>query len=193
MARQKQFDHEAVLDQAMRLFWQQGYAATSIQDLVEATGINRASMYGTFGDKQRLFLAAVDRYVDQISAARLEQLRAPGSAKAALRCYFKGMIAFAQGDGQRLGCLLTNAAVEIAPHDAEVAATLRASLGAVEDALFEAVRRGQAQGEIAVDKDARVLARFLLGVIQGLRVLMRARADETSLRDIVTVALAALD
>jgi TetR/AcrR family transcriptional repressor of nem operon len=193
MARPKQFDHEAVLDQAMRLFWQQGYAGTSIQDLVEATGINRASMYGTFGDKQHLFLAAVDRYVNRVSAARLEQLRAPGSAKAALCAYFEGMIAFATADGQRFGCLLTNSAVEIAPHDAEVAATLRASLGAVEDALFDTIRRGQAEGEIAADKDARALARFLLGVIQGLRVLMRARRDETSLRDMMAVALTALD
>lgn len=193
MARQKQFDHEAVLDQAMRLFWQQGYAATSIQDLVAATGINRSSMYATFGDKQRLFLAAVDRYVDQVSAARLEQLRAPGSAKAALRDYFEGMLAFAQGEGQRLGCLLTNSAIEIAPHDAEIATTLRKRLGAVEDALFEAVRRGQTQGEIAADKDPRALARFLLGVIQGLRVLTRARSDTATLRDVVTTALSILD
>jgi TetR/AcrR family transcriptional repressor of nem operon len=193
MARPRQFDHQAVLDQAMRLFWQQGYAATSIQDLVDATGVSRSSMYCSFGDKQRLFLAAVDRYVSQVSAARLERLRALGPAKAALRDYFEGMIAFAQGEGQRLGCLLTNAAVEVAPHDAEIAATLRASLGAVEDALFDIIRRGQAQGEIAAGKDARALARFLLGVIQGLRVLVRARADEANLRDVVTTALSTLD
>jgi TetR/AcrR family transcriptional repressor of nem operon len=103
------------------------------------------------------------------------------------------MLTFAQGDGQRLGCLLTNSAVEVAPHDARIAASLRASLGAVEDALFEVIQRGQAQGEFPADKDARALARFLLGVIQGLRVLMRARSDEAHLRAVVTTALSTLD
>jgi TetR/AcrR family transcriptional repressor of nem operon len=193
MGRPRQFDHERALDQAMRLFWQRGYGATSVQDLVEATGVNRASMYNTFGNKQRLFLAAVDRYVSQVSAARLERLRAPGSARVALEDYFEAMLTFAQDDGPRLGCLLTNSAVEVAPHDARIAASLRASLGAVEDALFEVIQRGQAQGEFPADKDARALARFLLGVIQGLRVLMRARSDEAHLRAVVTTALSTLD
>ena len=193
MARHREFDHDAVLDKAMDLFWERGYGATSIQDLVEATGVNRASMYGTFGNKQRLFLAALDHYVSKISASRLEQLRAPGSAKVALRSYFEGMVDFARRDGRRLGCLLTNSAVEIAPHDAGIAESLRASFGTVEEVLFEVIRRGQAQGEFGADKDPRELARFLVGVIQGLRVLMRARADEAHLRDVVAIALSSLD
>jgi TetR/AcrR family transcriptional repressor of nem operon len=193
MGRPKQFDHEKALDQAMRLFWQRGYGATSVQDLVAATGVNRSSMYSTFGNKQRLFLAAVDHYVSEVSAARLERLRAPGSARVALEDYFEAMLTFSREEGQRLGCLLTNSAVEVAPHDAKIAASLRASLGAVEDALFEVIRRGQAQGEFSADKDARALARFLLGVIQGLRVLMRARSDEAHLRAVVTTALSTLD
>jgi TetR/AcrR family transcriptional repressor of nem operon len=193
MGRPKQFDHEEALDKAMRLFWRQGYSATSVQDLVEATGLHRSSMYGTFGNKQRLFLAAIDRYVAQVSAARLERLRGPGPAKAAIRDYFGAMLDFARRDGEILGCLLTNSAVEIAPHDAEIAASLRTSLAAVEDALFEVIRRGQEQGEIAADKDARSLARFLLGVVQGLRVLMRARSDEAHLHAVVETALATLD
>lgn len=193
MGRPRQFDHEKALDQAMRLFWRRGYGATSVQDLVTATGVNRASMYNTFGNKQRLFLAAVDRYVSQVSAARLERLRAPGSARVALEAYFEAMLTFSREEGERLGCLLTNSAVEVAPHDAKIAACLRASLGAVEDALFDVVRRGQAQGEFPADKDARTLAKFLLGVIQGLRVLMRARSNEASLRAVITTALSALD
>lgn len=190
MGRPRQFDHERALDQVMRLFWQRGYGATSVQDLVEATGVNRASMYNTFGNKQQLFLAAVDRYVDRVMAARIARLRASGSAKAAIEDHFEAMLALS--DGRRLGCLLTNSAVEVAPHDAEVAASLSASLGAVEDALFDVVRRGQAQGEIPADKDPRALASFLLGATQGLRVLMRAGSDQQSLRAVVTTALSTL-
>ena len=176
----------------MRLFWERGYAATSIQDVVDATGVNRASLYGTFGDKPRLFVAAIDHYVAKISAQRLDILRRAGPAKPAIRDYFEQMIAFAQGEGRGLGCLLTNATVELAPHDAAIAGTLRASLERVQAAFEATVRRGQAQGEIPPHKDARALACYFVTVIQGLRVLMRARADESMLRDVVRTALEAL-
>lgn len=192
MSRLKRFDRDQVLERAMRLFWERGYAATSIQDLVEATGVNRASLYGTFGDKQRLFVAAVDHYVAQLSARRLDTLRRPGSAKAAIRDYFDQMIAFAEGEGRGLGCLLTNSTVELAPHDEAIAHTLRASLERVEAAFEATIRRGQAQGEIPPDKGARALARYFVTLIQGLRVLMRARADASMLRDVVGTALEAL-
>ncbi|MEM7021657.1 MAG: TetR/AcrR family transcriptional regulator [Pseudomonadota bacterium] len=193
MARHREFDHDDLLDKAMHLFWQHGYGATSIQDLVDATGVNRASMYGTFGNKQLLFQAALDHYVAKIISGRLERLRAPGSARTALRNYFDGMVDVAQRDDRQLGCLMTNSAVEIAPHDVGIAKTLRVSFGTVEEALFEVIRRGQAQGEIAADKDPRALARFLIGVIQGLRVLMRTRTDKGHLRDVVAIALSSLD
>ena len=193
MPRSKAFDHDQVLERAMRLFWRKGYEATSIDDLVRATGINRASMYGAFGDKRRLFLAAVDRYVAKVSASRLADMERPGSAKAALRRYFQRLVQFSVADGRRLGCLLTNSAVELAPRDATVEARLRRSFATVETAFLRAIRRGQAQGEIDKRKNARAMARFLVGAVQGIRVLARARPDRRALRDIVNVTLMALD
>jgi len=193
MARHKRFVRDDVLDRAMRAFWRHGYAGTSVQDLVEATGVNRASLYASFGDKERVFLAALDHYVARVSAGWLDALRSADSVKDGMRRYFDRLIAFSLGEGRGLGCLITNATVELAPHDAQAAASLRTHLGRAEETFFEAVRRGQASGEIAPDKDARALARFFLGTVQGLRVLMRVEADEAELRDVVNVALSVLD
>jgi TetR/AcrR family transcriptional repressor of nem operon len=193
MPRAKAFDHDQALDRAMRLFWRKGYDATSIDDLVRAMGINRASMYGAFGDKRRLFLAAMDRYVAKVSASRLADLRRPGSAKAAIRRYFQRRVEFSAGDGRRLGCLLTNAAIEMAPRDPTIEARLQRAFGAVDAAFGRVIRRGQMRGEIDQRKSARAIARFLVGATQGIRVLARARPDCRSLHDIVNIALTALD
>jgi len=176
----------------MQVFWSHGYAGTSIQQLVDATGINRASLYTTFGDKERLFLAALDHYVAEVSAVRVARLREATSARAGLEQYFDDLVTFGAGDGRGLGCLLTNAAVELAPHDPGVAARLQASFGRVERALEETIRRGQAAGELDPARDPKALAAFLVTVIQGLRVLMRARAAEDQLRAVVKTALAAI-
>ena len=176
----------------MKLFWRQGYEATSVQQLVEATGLNRASLYNAFGDKHGLFLAAVDRYLESVSCSRLTALEADGPAFSALRGYFDELIAFSLGDGRRLGCLITNTAIELAPHDPACEARLRDGLARVEDAFYQLIRRAQRQGEIDPARDARALARFLLGLVQGLRVLARLVPQEDRLRDLVGTGLAAL-
>lgn len=193
MARPRGFEREAALKQAMRLFWARGYAAVSIQDVVEATGINRASLYAAFGDKRALFREAIEHYLANVSAARLNRLEQPGSAKAAIHGYFEELVAFTLGEGRRLGCLLTNTAVELAPHDEAMGGRLRASFAKVEDAFARAIRRGQAEGDIPAQKDPRALARFLLNAVQGLRVTGRVAPRRAALHDIVTVTLAALD
>lgn len=176
----------------MRSFWAHGYAGTSIQDLVDATGVNRASLYATFGDKDRLFLASLDHYVAEVSARRLARLEAADSAREGIWSFFDDIVSFGTREGRGLGCLLTNSLVELAPHDPQVAAKLNLTLGRVRDALEAAVRRGQAAGEFEADGDPKVLASFLLTVNQGLRVLMRADADEAELRAIVHSSIAAL-
>ena len=127
------------------------------------------------------------------NATRLAELQAPGSAKAAIRRYFDGLLVFAAGEGRRLGCLITNSAVELAPHDRQIGTCLRESLGRVEQAFHNVIERGQAQGEISPEKDPRALARFLVNTVQGLRVLSRADSEPAVFRDVVAVTLAALD
>lgn len=193
MSRQRLFDEDQVLDRAMTLFWRRGYEATSIQDLVDAIGINRSSLYGAFGDKRGLFLAVIDHYLARVHSERLALLIAPGAARDAIAAFFATLTARGGDANSRLGCLVTNTLVELAPHDPELAERLRASLDRIEEGFAAAICRGQAAGEIPHGRDPGVLARFLVGVAQGMRVLARGGAGAAELRDVAAVALDALD
>ena len=192
MARTRSFDEAAVLDRAMALFWRKGFEATSIEELVSVSGINRASMYAAFGDKRRLFMAVLDHYLARVNAERLAILAQGGSSTAAIAGFFGAIVAAAAGPEWQLVCLITNTHTEVAPADPEIAAWLQSSLQRIETAFAETIRRGQDMGEIAFNKDARALARFFLGVAQGLRVLARSGTPEPTLRDIVATALTTL-
>ena len=149
MARTRTFDEQAVIADAMTVFWRKGYEATSIDDLVQATGINRASMYGTFGSKEGLLLAALDHYVLAINRERLKLLQGKGTVRECLAAYFDSLIAFSTGDGRGLGCLLTNTAIELSPRNARIRKKLKAIFEHVETAFRRLVERGQAAGEIS--------------------------------------------
>lgn len=189
MARPRQYDRDAVLDAATRLFWERGYEATSVDDLVGATGLNRASMYGAFGDKRGLFLAAIGHYVDTVMRDRLGVLDAPGSALAAITRFFEELIAFSCGRDRHLGCLMTNCAVGLVQRDSAIAAIWRDAIARAEDSFLRAVRRGQDEGEITTAHDAVALARSLVATLHGLRVSARAGVEPEVLRDVVAVAL----
>ncbi|UUX51468.1 TetR/AcrR family transcriptional regulator [Nisaea acidiphila] len=193
MARQKEFDRAEVLENAMRAFWRRGYEATSVQDLVEATGINRGSMYDTFGDKRGLFQAAVQHYITNVSAERLKVVAETDDALAGIRTYFDRLIDFSVGDGRELGCLITNSVVELAPHDEVIGETLRKSFARVEDTFYRALLRAQQAGDLTTGQDIRALARFLTATVNGVRVFARADADATTLRDVIDSALSVID
>lgn len=193
MARTRSFDERAVIADAMTVFWRKGYEATSIDDLVQATGINRASMYGTFGSKEGLLLAALDHYVLAVNRQRLRLLEGKGTVRDCLGAYFDSLIAFSTGDGRGLGCLLTNTAIELSPRNARIRKKLKAIFDQVETAFRRLLERGQAAGEIAADRDPEALAHFLLTTVQGLRVIARADPDPVAMRQTAAAAMRALD
>src|SRR5919106_1334524 len=108
MARHKEFDRDEALHRAMEVFWSRGYEAASVGDLVKHMGINRQSLYDTFGDKHALYLAALDRYPEVEGRKMFELLERPGSVKRALRNLFEGVVACALGEGERRGCFVGN-------------------------------------------------------------------------------------
>lgn len=191
MPRPRAYDATDVLDRATALFWRQGYAATSVQELVEATGLNRASMYAAYGDKHGLFLAALDHYLTRIAAERMAPLEQDGPALAAIGAFLRGLIE-ASGSEPRLGCLLTNSLTECGPHDQAVTERLLHSLAQVEAALAATIRRGQAEGSIGATDSAEALAGLLLTMAQGLRVLSRGGMSDAALERVVDTALALL-
>ena len=192
MARTKEFDPDAALRAALELFWARGYEATSLADLVEHMGVARASIYATFGDKRALYLKALDLYGEVTDPGLLARLSAPGPALPAVRDLVKSYAEEAAGENGRRGCFVVNTAVELAPHEPLAARRVQANWDFLETALTSALMRAQAQGELAGESDPRALARLLLVVMQGLRVMGKAGAPPQRLHDAAAQALALL-
>lgn len=193
MARSKTFDRETVLAKAMEVFWEKGYEATSMQDLVDAMGIHRGSLYDTFKDKHHLFLEAIAHYNATVVKAAIAPLQAPGASRRAIEQHFLSLAERAATDVQRKGCFMTNSVVELAAHDPTAAIPLRKSLRQVEDAFYRALGRAQDQGEIKGDKDIRALAQYLTSSLQGLRVMSKVNAEPDALQQIARLILRVLD
>ncbi|RKT88133.1 TetR/AcrR family transcriptional regulator, transcriptional repressor for nem operon [Saccharopolyspora antimicrobica] len=192
MGRVKEFDPDAALRTAMELFWRQGYEATSMQDLVDHLGLGRGSIYGAFGGKRDLFLAAVERYADDARTGLLDQLSAPGSSLEAVRALVRWYARTAVADEHRKGCLVTNTAVEL-PGDTDAARLVASELEAVETALTTALMRARSEGELPAERDPAALARFLVTVLQGIRVVGKTSLRQRLIDDTVEQALALLD
>ncbi|MEV0664052.1 TetR/AcrR family transcriptional regulator [Actinomadura luteofluorescens] len=192
MARTKEFDPDAALRRALELFWERGYEATSMADLVAHLGIARASVYATFGGKRELYLKALERYLRDTDPKIAEALSQPGPVLPAVRTLIERYAAESARDRPRLGCLVVNTAVELAARDAEAARLVEASWNFLEASLTTALTRARAQGELPPDKDPRALARLLLVLFQGMRVLGRAPADDHRLHDAARQAAALL-
>ncbi|MFD6420523.1 TetR/AcrR family transcriptional regulator [Streptomyces sp. NPDC060198] len=194
MARTKEFDPEAALRAALELFWRRGYEATSMTDLVEHLGIGRASIYATFGNKHELYLKALDRYTETRDSHLLRELSQPGPALPAVRAVVRRFAAEAHSDDHRAkGCFVTNTAAELSAHDTAANRRVEASWDRIETVLCSALIRAQAQDELPADRDPRGLARMLLVLMQGLRVVGKASDDPGRVRDAAEHALRLLD
>ncbi|MEU2675299.1 TetR family transcriptional regulator [Streptomyces sp. NPDC007107] len=194
MARTKEFDPDAALQAALELFWRRGYEATSMADLVEHLGIGRASIYATFGNKHELYLKAMDRYSEGCDPFIMAELSQPGPALPAVRALVRRFAAEAAAPEGRLnGCLITNTASELAPHDPDAARRVEISWEHIETLLHSALVRARAQGELPEARDPQALARMLLVLLQGVRIVGKASSDPTRVRDAAEQALALLD
>jgi TetR/AcrR family transcriptional repressor of nem operon len=173
IGRPRDFDEDQALNAAMRAFWDNGYHATSIADLVEATGVHRNSLYATFHDKKTLFLSALDAYIADTLLHFEELLAPPRPALAATRdalLHYARIIASATGPR---GCLVTNTTIELLPQELDVAERIRHGFAGMIALLEATVRRGQQDGEIVASIDPRTVAIYLYGFGQGLRVMGR--------------------
>ncbi|MEU6126388.1 TetR/AcrR family transcriptional regulator [Streptomyces sp. NPDC047123] len=196
MARPRTFDEERALDAAMHAFWMNGYEATSTQDLCDATGLGRSSIYNTFTSKHDLFRRALGRYMATMNAGQAEILDdVERSATERLRALFDRIVDGEfehRRDGHSIGCLTVNTTVELAGRDPEAAGILERDLTARLSALRATIRTGQRDGDITSTRDADALARYLNAVIGGMRVSAQGGADRATLQSIAETALDAL-
>ena len=191
MPRAKEFDPDTVLEKAMDLFWTKGYEATSIKMLVGHMGINRFSLYSTFGDKHQLFLAAMERYHQKTADAEIAILEGSEDGLESIRRYFVALIDRYTGEGGSKGCFMTNTTTELAPHDEAAKEKTGAFLLQMQAAFYHALIRAQKAGEI---REARLndYARFLTSTAQGIAVLAKIGPSREILESIRDVAMKAL-
>jgi len=192
MARPREFDEAAVLDAAIQCFWNRGYEATSVRDLIEKTGITGASLYNAFGDKRALYQRALDHYVEESIADRIRRCEelAP---REAIGDFFAEILERSLSDREHKGCMLVNAALDVAPHDPGFQKLVAAVLVRIEGFFLKCIEAGQADGTITRSLPAENLAHHLLGVLMGVRVLARVRPERALLEGVVAPALALLD
>lgn len=188
MPRPRTFDEDRAVDAAMRVFWTSGYEATSTQDLCEATGLGRSSIYNTFTSKRDLFDRALQRYVDRFTAAQLEVIQ---DATVPVRERVRQILwaAVEPDPGEPAGCFVINTIVELGPKDAEVIGLLDRDHEAKLAALTTAIQAAQADGELDPEQDAAGLATYVFTVLGGLRVAARRGATPESQRIVVEATL----
>lgn len=191
--RPREFDLDDALRDATEVFRLRGYHGTSVQDLTEGTGLARGSLYKAFHDKRTLFLAALDQSIAGSLQRIGNDLARPGSAKTAIRDTLMGYAKRAASHEGRRGCIMTSAAMEMMPDDAEVSAVITAMFRRIEELFAAAVDRGQAAAEIPRDHDRRAIARHLLCTIQGLRVLGKTGPSEQDMAQIIDQTVRILD
>lgn len=193
MARPRKFNEDAVLEAVREQFRSTGYAATSLDDLMTATGLGKGSLYGAFGDKQQLFLRVFEEYCTGIIAdARLRLAGDDAGALDRLRAYFLANVEVIGRDTTHRGCLLAKATGELSSVQPQVAARSLQTYRTLEDLFVTCLNQAQKNGSLKPDADTRKLGTLLLSVLRGIEALGKAGMDEAALRGVVETAFNAL-
>jgi AcrR family transcriptional regulator len=186
--RPRSFDREAALERAMEVFWRQGYEATSIAELTAAMGINPPSLYAAFGDKERLFLEAVERYRCGVGDPSPAVEKAP-TARAAVERLLEGSAEELTRATHPPGCMLVTAAMNCSSASAHLQRALAEHRAASEARIKALVERGVAEGDLPEATDVAALARFFMTVIAGMTIQAR---DGATREELLAVAEAAM-
>ena len=191
--RAKQFDPDEVVSKAVAIFWSKGYEATSIQDLQEGMGIQRQSLYDTFGSKHELFLTALCFYHENMIVKNLSHLFATPTPKKDIQQVFYQRIKDAGNPKIISGCLVTNTLTELGSIDDEIKNQLKKTIAFMESAFVNAIKRAQELGEINTNKDANTLSALLVNNLQGIFVLSKAGVSLSKMRSFSKQLLTILD
>lgn len=192
MGRPRQFDPDVAVEQAMQVFWRKGYAATTPQDLVDALGIGKGSLYNAFGSKHALFERALQRYRDDQAGALARLLDQPGPVKPRLRAALQFIVDTNLAGQNRRGCLAVNTAAELAGSDPEATGHVRRMFDRTEAAFQAAIEEGQRSGEISTGLDAWAIGSLLLNTVVGMQVLAKTATGPGRMARVIEAVLALL-
>lgn len=189
MARPREFDDDAALDAAIQRFWKYGYEATSVRDLAESMGITCASLYNAFGDKQSVYRMALERYLDKGVRERIARLESSLPPLQAIVAFFGEVIEHAVSDRQGRGCMLVNTALEVAPHEPALRRLVADELAKMEAFFLRCLRAGRQDGTYPMSQAPEDVARLMLSVVLGIRVLARTRPRRDALEGLLKPVL----
>lgn len=196
MARPRTFDEDRALDAAMRTFWEKGYEATSTQDLCDATGLGRSSIYNTFTSKHDLFERALIRYIELMTGRQRQILERPGRTGGERIADLFAEVVDGETEhragGRGMGCLTVNTTIGMTGRDPGTAAVLARDLAVRLALLRAALEDGRRDGSVGTAQDVGAQARFVNAAIAGIRVSGQGGADRAALESVAEVALAAL-
>jgi AcrR family transcriptional regulator len=191
VGRPRSFDPEIVVQHALDRFWSNGFQATSMQDLMDCTGLSKSSLYESFGSKQTLFEHCIASYREERVAKMSQRLAAADSGLSFIRDMLES-VAFECRNGSPRGCLVMNTAAEFSQRDPQVARLVAQSITAFSGVFRRAVRQAQAEGDIPRHKDAARLASFIVTNMSGLRTLGKGGASQKTLRSTAQLVIQAL-
>lgn len=182
MPRPIGYDKKAVLEKATEMFWRSGYEGTALEDVLVEAGFNRHSLYQEFGNKQGLFLKALEKYDRAFRQGIGKELEAETAGLETIRKLLLHRLPF---DVDGMGCLMTSTVNEKDVVDAEVFAMAKRFVSRLEDALHHCIRNAQEHGDIPADKDARSLAKFVTLVVQGIGTMSKVGYTEEEGNDVI--------
>lgn len=188
--RPREYDPDAALARATDSFWERGYSGTSLDELSEATGMNRPSLYGAFGDKRDIYLKALARYWESSLVGIEEMLDRDRPLRDALqRLYDKALSSYLAGKSGPRGCFAIGTATTEALRDAQIRASLAAGLRHIDEAFAARIRFARDRGELPDEADPDALAMLASATLHTLAIRSRAGATRTALQAIVDMTL----
>jgi len=190
MARPREFDETQALKGAMLAFWQQGYAATSLSELEEATGLKRQSLYNAFGDKKELYVKSIDLYREQTYGV-LAPLRDECAGIDAIRAVTEKLLGLQEEMGCA-GCLVVKAAFDRQTDDEAIVSAVRRASSCMRQHFERVLIRAKERGELSRDADPSALADYLFTVLNGLSALAQTGASKTQVRSALELGFDAL-
>jgi TetR/AcrR family transcriptional repressor of nem operon len=188
VARPRQFDEETALDAALQLFWQKGYVNTSVDDLLTAMSLNRWSLYNTFGDKEALFVKALERYVQTWRGEIARLVASAPSPRARARRLLDALFEQVRSDSRAWGCLIVNSAFEYTQIPESAQKIVKRSLASLEKVFADAIAQAQAAGELPVAGAPHAIAQTLIAALNGARAswkLQRNKAAIDGMRELL--------
>ncbi len=192
MPRTKEYNREQVLQKAMNVFWEKGYEGTSIQDLVDATGLNRFGIYEAFKNKECLFLEVLNKYEEERTAKILAPLTEGPGGLSSIKAFFAQLIEGAMHQSVP-GCLMINTAIDLPSRNKSAKTKVKKIINRIEDAIYKSLSKARRCGEIKRKSNIKALTQYLLDVFLGMNVMMRVETDRKRLETIVRVALRNLE